>query len=60
MMQGGSPTSIHVFNWDGDFLYDIGLEEDIDNIAYDSRSGHLYGFDKTSGRVVRYDFGGLL
>ena len=60
MMQGGSPTSIHVFNWDGDFLYDIGLEEDIDNIAYDSRSGHLYGFDKASGRVVRYDFGGLL
>lgn len=59
-MQGGSPTSIHVFNWDGDFLYDIKLEEDIANMAYDSRSGRLYGFDKISGEVVRYDLGSLL
>lgn len=53
-------SSIHVFDWNGNFLCKIKVSENIGNIAYDSRTGHLYCNDKSSGRIIRYDLSGIL
>lgn len=52
-------TSVHVFDWDGDFLYDIRMAEDIGNITYDGRTGYLYCIDM-DGNIIRYDLSELM
>ncbi len=56
----GQGSSLHVFDWDGSFLYDIRIAENIDNITYDSRTKNLYAVAKPDNRIVRYDLSGLL
>ena len=51
--------SIHVFDWDGNFLYDCRVKENIGNITFDGAGNYLYCVEKPEGRVVRYDFGFL-
>ena len=53
-------SSIHVFDWDGKFLYDVRVAENISYITFDKRSGFLYCITKPEDLVVRYDLGGLL
>lgn len=53
-------TYIHVFDWDGNFICDIEVAENIDNIAYDARTGYLYCHEKTEDRIIRYDLSGIL
>ena len=55
----GYGTSIHVFDWDGDFLYDIRVNEDIGQMTYDSIHNRLYCLD-VQGRVIRYDLSEIL
>lgn len=59
MSESGHGTSFHVFDWEGNFLIDIKVSEDIGNITYDSRRNLLYCLD-VSGRVIRYDLSGIL
>ncbi|MCM1177401.1 MAG: TolB-like 6-bladed beta-propeller domain-containing protein [Clostridium sp.] len=53
-------TSIHVFDWNGKFLYRIEVDEEIGSMAFDSRTKFLYGIDRGEGRIVRYDLSGLI
>lgn len=55
----GAAPHIHVFDWDGNFLYDFIVEENISKIAFVSSQKLLYGLD-TEGRVIRYDLSGIL
>lgn len=57
---GGHNSCIHVFNWEGEFLYRINLTEDIGPIAFDSKTGILYGIDKTEGKVLKYNLAFIL
>lgn len=57
----GEASSIHVFDWDGNFICEVRVAENIGDIAYDGRSGRLYCIDKSGkGGVVCYDLGGVL
>lgn len=52
---GSNGTHIHIFDWNGNFLYDISVAENIDNLAYDSMNGFLYCKVRGDGVIVRYD-----
>lgn len=56
----GLPVHVHIFDWNGDFLYDLTVNEDISRIDYDTGRKHLYGLDVNDGRVYRYDLSGIL
>ncbi len=60
ILKGDYTTSIHIFDWEGSWLYDIKVEEKVDAMAYDSKGKYLYVIDKTEDRLVRYDFRNLL
>lgn len=51
---------LHVFDWDGDFLYDLTIREPLDWVTYDKRTGYLYGLDKSAAEIYRYDLSGIL
>ena len=55
----GAAPHIHVFDWDGNFLYDFIVEENVSKIAFVSSQKLLYGLD-TEGRIIRYDLSGIL
>lgn len=57
--ESGQGTCIHIFDWDGNFLYEISVKENIDNIMYDAWTGYLYCHEKTNGGIIRYDLDGL-
>ena len=56
----GHDTSIHVFDWNGNFLYNISVSENIGAIAFDRINRHLYGSDESDCRIIRYDLSQLL
>ena len=60
LMKGGQGTSIHVFDWEGTFLYDIRVKEDIECMAFDSRTEYLYCIERSERNIVRYDLSELL
>ena len=60
IIKGGGGTSIHVFDWDGNFKYDIKVREDIDCMTFDGRTKKLYCIEKQEGKIIRYDLSGLL
>lgn len=60
LQETGAGTSIHVFDWDGNFICDISVSENIGDMAYDGRTGYLYCSDNISGRIIRYDMSGIL
>ncbi len=53
-------THLHIFNWDGDFLYDVSLNETISSPVYDSARKHLYAIDYSHERIYRYDLSGII
>ena len=55
----GHGTSVHIFDWTGDFLYDIKVSEDIGNITYDCIHKSLYCLDMDGG-IIRYDLSAIL
>ena len=59
MSESGHGTSIHVFDWDGNFLFDIKVSEDIGNITYDCIHKSLYCLDMDVG-IIRYDLSEIL
>ena len=56
----GQGTSIHIFDWDGNFLYDIDVAENIDKLAFDRRTGYLYCHERSEDRIIRYDLNRIL
>lgn len=56
----GPAPHIHIFDWNGAFLYDIAVNENITRIDYDSVRRYLYGVDVSAGQIYRYDLSGIL
>ena len=52
-------THIHIFDWNGDFLYDLTVKENIGAVTYDKTTGYLYGLDKTNGEIYRYNLSSI-
>lgn len=50
---------IHVFDKDGNFLWDISLSEQLKTMACDASTGFLYGVDEED-RIYRYDMSGII
>lgn len=55
----GPGSSIHILDWNGDFLYDVRVDENIGDIAFDERTQRLYCIDRLEGGVVVYDLDAL-
>ena len=55
IMQGRGTSSIHIYDWEGRFLYKFDVNENIGQIAYDRLSGFLYCIDRSTGSIVKYD-----
>ena len=53
-------TSIHIFDWEGSWLYNIKVEECVEAMAYDGAHKFLYAVDNAEGRIVRYALGDIL
>ena len=58
--RSGPSPHIHIFDWEGNFLYALQIDENISRIAYDSGRKFMYGLDTDEGRIYRYDLSGLL
>lgn len=56
---GPSPR-IHIFDWEGKFLYDLQISEHISRIAFDSKRRFMYGLDTDEGSIYRYDLSDIL
>lgn len=56
----GDAVHVHIFDWEGTFLYDLALDENVSRIDYDSRRKFLYGVDVNNGMVYRYDLSYIL
>lgn len=55
-----SEMHLHIFDWSGNFLYDVGICEHIGAITYDKRTGYLYGLDKSAAEIYRYDLSEII
>ena len=58
--RSGPSPHIHIFDWEGNFLYALQIDETVSRIAYDSERKFMYGLDTDEGRIYRYDLSGLL
>ena len=56
----GHVSSIHVFDWNGNFLYDISVSENIGAMAFDRINRHLYCSDESDCHIIRYDLSHLI
>ncbi len=52
---GGYNNEIHIFDWDGNFKYRIKIDEHLSRITFDEKQGQLYGIEKETGHIVRYN-----
>lgn len=46
---------IHIFDWDGNFIYDITLDKKLKAISYDESENRMYGID-INDKIYRYVF----
>lgn len=60
IMRGNSKTSFHIFDWNGNFLYEINVAENIGKIVLDAKAGYLYCLEQQEGRLIRYDLNPIL
>lgn len=56
--KGDFEAHLHIFDIEGNFLYEASLQEQIKTITYDSETGCLYGADQND-RIYRYDLSEL-
>ena len=52
---GGYNNEIHIFDWGGNFKYRIQIDEHLSRITFDEKQGQLYGIEKETGHIVRYN-----
>ncbi len=60
LISGCQGTSIQIFDWNGNFKYDIRVSEDISKIAFDSKNKYLYCVERSEERLVRYNLSHLI
>ncbi len=48
-------NEIHIFDWEGNFKYRIKIDEHLSRITFDEKQGQLYGIEKETGHIVRYN-----
>ena len=51
----GHRPALHVFDWNGNFLYDFQIKTGIEAMCYEPLSSCLYCIESTSGQLIRYD-----
>ena len=51
----GHGSHLHVFDWNGKFLLDVSVKEDLGQVAFDSSRKILYCIESTEGNIIRYD-----
>jgi len=49
------PTQIRIFNWNGDPLSKIDIEDYLYNFTIDEKKGLIYGVDNFNKRILRYN-----
>lgn len=59
-IERGREAEIHFFDWEGNFLYRIIVGEDLTRLTFDSVYLQLYGIDRASEGIVRYDLSSIL
>ena len=52
-IKGGDAPHLHIFDWDGNLLFDISLKESLKSITFDGSSKVLYGVD-ANDNIYRY------
>ncbi len=57
---GAENSMVHIFDWDGNFLFAVKVKESLGHVTYDSLSKYLYAVDSSNDRIVRYDLSGCL
>ena len=58
-IKGGDAPHLHIFDWDGNLLFDISLKESLKSITFDGSSKVLYGVD-ANDNIYRYDMSELM
>lgn len=58
-IKGGDAPHLHIFDWDGNLLFDISLKESLKSIIFDGSSKVLYGVD-ANDNIYRYDMSELM
>lgn len=58
--EGKCGTSIQIIDWSGHFLREIKVKETLGSLAFDQTSEHLYGVERSSGRIVRYNLSSVM
>lgn len=60
LMTGNCDSSVHVFDWSGNFICDIKLDSDISCMTFDAKTGFLYCVEKSGSGIIRYDLSAIL
>lgn len=58
-VKGSITPHLHIFGWDGNFLFDVALSENLKVISLDEETNMLYGVD-LNDNVYKYDLSNLL
>lgn len=53
-------TKIHVFDWHGNFLKEITVEENISDMAYDYVNRCIYCIEQSQNKIIRYNLDDVL
>ena len=59
-MNPGHGCHLHIFDWAGNFLYDIETREDVTNIAFEPISKYLYCTSQFDDTIIRFDLSKVL
>jgi hypothetical protein len=55
IIEANYSSTINIFNWEGDYLYEFKVNEAVGNMAFDENRKLLYCIDKSNGNILRYD-----
>lgn len=58
--RGEAESTIQIFDWQGNYLYEIKTNDDIGDLAYDSKNKRLYCLESRTGGIIRYDMSEIL
>lgn len=53
-IKGTKAPHLHIFDWEGNFLNDVTIQENLKTISFDDSTQILYGVD-TNDSVFKYD-----
>ena len=50
---------LRVFDWSGQYIQAITLDKKVHEIAYDEKTGYLYGLDMMTEKIYQYNLSSL-